>query len=133
MSSQRWRDLDGLGVDEGRAAGQRDAADPRGCGGERAQRAREVLHVVPRRHVAGVARLQLVVQALHQLILGSGGDYLHSRAYIDVRPVAFCGAKPCKTSYYSRVYIHIRPGVIAFCGAKPCRKNSPRGRFFYFF
>ena len=48
-------DLDGLGVDEGRAAGQRDAADPRGCGGERAQRAREVLRVVPRRHVAGVA------------------------------------------------------------------------------
>ena len=30
-------DLDGLGVDEGRAAGQRDAADPRGCGGEGAQ------------------------------------------------------------------------------------------------
>ena len=29
-------DLDRLGVDEGRAAGQRDAADPRGCGGERA-------------------------------------------------------------------------------------------------
>ena len=29
-------DLDGLGVDEGRAAGQRDAADRRGCGGERA-------------------------------------------------------------------------------------------------
>ena len=27
---------------------------------------------LPRRHVAGVARLQLVVQALHQLILGSG-------------------------------------------------------------
>ena len=27
-------DLDQLGVDEGRAAGQRDAADPRGCGGE---------------------------------------------------------------------------------------------------
>ena len=26
--------LDGLGVDEGRAAGQRDAADARGCGGE---------------------------------------------------------------------------------------------------
>ena len=35
-------DLDGLGVDEGRAAGQRDAADPRGCGGEGAQRAGEV-------------------------------------------------------------------------------------------
>ena len=30
-------DLDGLGVDEGCAAGQRDAADPRGCGGEGAQ------------------------------------------------------------------------------------------------
>ena len=39
-------DLDGLGVDEGRAAGQRDAADPRGCGGEGAQRAGEVLRVV---------------------------------------------------------------------------------------
>ena len=26
-------------------------------------------------HVAGVAGLQLVVQALHQFILGSGGDY----------------------------------------------------------
>ena len=46
-------DLDGLGVDEGRAAGQRDAADPRGCGGEGAQRAGEVLRVMPRRHVAG--------------------------------------------------------------------------------
>ena len=32
---------------EGRAAGQRDAADPRGCGGEGAQRAGEVLHVMP--------------------------------------------------------------------------------------
>ena len=30
-------DLDGIGVDEGRAVGQRDAADPRGCGGEGAQ------------------------------------------------------------------------------------------------
>ena len=46
-----------------------------------AQGAREVLHVVPRRHVAGVARFQLVVQALHQLILGSGGDYLHACLY----------------------------------------------------
>ena len=73
-------DLDGLGVDEGRAAGQRDAA-PRGCGGEGAERAGEVLHVMPRRHVAGVACFQLVVQALHQLILGSGGDYLHACLY----------------------------------------------------
>ena len=66
---------------EGRAAGQRDAADPRGCGREGAQRAGEVLHVMPRRHVAGVACFQLVVQALHQLILGSGGDYLHACLY----------------------------------------------------
>ena len=69
-------DLDGLGVDEGRAAGQRGAADPRGCGGEGAQRAGEVLHVMPRRRVAGVACFQLVVQALHQLILRSGGEML---------------------------------------------------------
>ena len=33
------------------------------------------------RHVAGVACFQLVVQALHQLILGSGGDYLHACLY----------------------------------------------------
>ena len=52
-------DLDGLGVDEGRAAGQRDAADPRGCGGERAQRAGEVLHIAPRRDVAGVVVFSL--------------------------------------------------------------------------
>ena len=57
-------------------------ADPGGRGGERAQRAAKVLHVVPRRHVAGVARLQLVVQALHQLILGSGGDYLHASLHV---------------------------------------------------
>ena len=53
-------DLDRLGVDEGRATGQRDAADPRGGGREGAQRAGEVLHVVPCCHVAGVAGLQLV-------------------------------------------------------------------------
>ena len=49
--------------------------------GEGAQRAGEVLRVMPRRHVAGVACFQLVVQALHQLILGSGGDYLHACLY----------------------------------------------------
>ena len=44
-------DLDGLGVDEGRAAGQRDAADPRGCGGERTQRAEKstARHAAPSR------------------------------------------------------------------------------------
>ena len=39
-------DLDGLGVDEGRAAGQRDSADPRGGGREAGK--------VPRRHEACV-------------------------------------------------------------------------------
>ena len=69
-------DLDGLGVDEGRAAGQRDAADPRGCG------LRELgKYCASCRAVAGVACFQLVVQALHQLILGSGGDYLHACLY----------------------------------------------------
>ena len=76
MLSQRWPDAlakqAGLGVAGGQrvgavrvpdAEGDLDglAADPRGCRGEGA----EVLHVTPRRDVAGVARLQLVVQALH--------------------------------------------------------------------
>ena len=55
-----------------------NAADPRGGGGEEAQRAGKILHVVPRGHVVGVAGFQLVVQALHQLILCSGCDYLHA-------------------------------------------------------
>ena len=46
-----------------------------GCGGEGAQRSTALML---RRHVAGVACFQLVVQALHQLILVSGGDYLHA-------------------------------------------------------
>ena len=82
--------VDVVAAGVGRGRGQRVGAvrvpyaegDLRGRGGEQAQRAGEVLHVVPRRHVAGVARLQLVVQALHQLILGSGGDsmllYIHA-------------------------------------------------------
>ena len=87
-------DLDGLGVDEGRAAGQRDAADPRGCGGEGAQRAGEVLRV-------------------HQLILGSGGDYLHACLYTRIltrtaKALAFCGAKPGKNA--------ITPGRILIYG-----------------
>ena len=102
-------DLDGLGVDEGRAAGQRDAADPRGCGGEGAQRAGEVLHVMPRRHVAGVACFQLVVQALHQLILGSGGDYQSPRllqfsvALQQQRLQVVAGVRPAKPSEHPRL------------------------------
>ena len=53
MSSQR---------DERGAACQRNAADPRGGGGEGAQRAGEILHVVACGHVVGVAGFQLVVQ-----------------------------------------------------------------------
>ena len=109
-------DLDGLGVDEGRAAGQRDAADPRGCGGEGAQRAGEVLHVMPRRHVAGVACFQLVVQALHQLILGSGGDYLHACLYTRIL------IRAAKENYSSRAYIDVRPVRMVFCGAKSGKK-----------
>ena len=69
-------DLDRLGVDERGAAGQRNAANPQGGGRE--QRAGKILHVVPCGHVVGVAGFQLVVQALHQLILCSGCDYLHA-------------------------------------------------------
>ena len=108
-------DLDGLGVDEGRAAGQRDAADPRGGGGERAQRAGEVLHVAPRRHVACVACFQLVVQALRQLILGSGGDYLHACLYTLIL------TRTAKENYSSSAYINIDTRGIAFCSAKPCK------------
>ena len=75
-------DLDRLGVDEQGAARQRNAADPRGGGGEGAQRAGEILHVVACGHVVGVAGFQLVVQALHQLILCSGCDYLHASLHV---------------------------------------------------
>ena len=108
-------DLDGLGVDEGRAAGQRDAADPRGGGGEGAQRAGEVLRVMPCRHVACVACFQLVVQALHQLILGSGGDYLHACLYTRIL------TRTAKENYSSSAYINTDTGGIAFCSAKPCK------------
>ena len=48
--------------------------------GEKAQRAGKILHVVPCGHVVGVAGFQLVVQALHQLILCS--DYLHASLHV---------------------------------------------------
>ena len=51
-------------------------------GGEGAQRAGKILHVVPCGHVVGVAGFQLVVQALHQLILCSGCDYLHASSHV---------------------------------------------------
>ena len=75
-------DLDRLGVDERGAAGQRNAADPRGGGREGAQQAGKILRVVPCGHVVGVAGFQLVVQALHQLILCSGCDYLHASLHV---------------------------------------------------
>ena len=53
-----------------------------GGGGEGAQRAGEILHVVACGHVVGVAGFQLVVQALHQLILCSGCDYLHASLHV---------------------------------------------------
>ena len=44
----------------------------------------EILHVAPCGHVVRVAGFQLVVQALHQLILCSGCDYLHASLYTRV-------------------------------------------------
>ena len=41
-----------------------------------------ILHVVVCGHVVGVAGFQLVVQALHQLILCSGCDYLHASLHV---------------------------------------------------
>ena len=105
---------------------------------------------MPRRHVAGVARLQLVVQALHQLILGSGGDYLHACLYTRIlictarEKLFFQGVygytacnvlwrKTVQKSYSSRVYIDIETGRIAFFSAKTVQKKlSPRRRFFFF-
>ena len=75
-------------------------------------KAGEVLHVMPRRHVAGVACFQLVAQALHQLILGSGGDYLHACLYTRIL------TRTAKQNYSSSAYIDIRTRGIAFCGAK---------------
>ena len=34
---------------------------------------------------------------------------------------SICSAKPCKTSYSYRPYIHVHPGRIALCGPKPCK------------
>ena len=50
------------------------------------------------------------------------------RAYIDIRPggIAFCSAKPCKKCYSYRAYICVGPGGIAFCSAKPCKSYSSR-------
>ena len=70
-------DFQAFRVDEGGAAGERDAADPGGGRREGAQGAGEILHVVACGDVAGVARLELVAQALHELILRARGDYLH--------------------------------------------------------
>ena len=71
---------------------------------------------MPRRHVAGVACFQLVIQALHQLILGSGGDYLHACLYTRIL------TRTAKENYYSNAYINVGTGVIAFFSAKPCKK-----------
>ena len=46
---------------------------------------------MPSRQVAGVAGLQLVVQALRQLILGSGIDYLHASSHVPRNVIFFCG------------------------------------------
>ena len=123
-------DLDGLGVDEGRAACQRDAEDPRGCGGEGTQRAGEVLHVMPRRHVAGVACFQLVVQALlpprlfiytHFDSYGEGKLFFQCVHRCTDEKNSVLWRKTVQKSYYSSIYIDIGTGVIAVFSAKPCK------------
>ena len=58
----------------------------------------------PRRDVAGVACFQLVVQALHQLILGSGSDYLHASKYTRnlSRTAKENAIPPVRTQMYGR-------------------------------
>ena len=70
-------DLDALRVDEVHAAGQRDAGHPAGRGREGGKRRWIVLDVTPRLYIIDVTRRELVVQALHQLIVHSLGHVLH--------------------------------------------------------
>ena len=51
VASDSKGNLDRLGVDEQGAAGQRNAADSQGGGGEEAQQAGKILHVVPCCHL----------------------------------------------------------------------------------
>ena len=81
---------------------------------------------MPRRHVAGVACFQLVVQALH--------IYTHFDSYGEAKLFLQCvyrytdernsvlWRKIGQKSYFSRAYICVGPGVIAFCSAKLCKK-----------
>ena len=78
-------DLDALRVDEIHAAGQRDARHPGGGGREGTQRGWEILYVTPRLHIIDVGRRELVVQALHKLIVHRLRDVLH-RAWLS--PIA---------------------------------------------
>ena len=78
-------DLDALRVDEIHAAGQRDARHPGGGGREGAQRRWKILYVTPRLHIIDVGRRELVVQALHKLIVHRLRDVLHRAG---VSPIA---------------------------------------------
>ena len=98
----RVSDSEGVGVDERGAAGQRNAANPRGGGREGAQRAGKILHVVPCGHVVGVAGFQLVVQALHQLILCSGCDYLHASLHVAQHSFSLVRRRRVKAASISR-------------------------------
>ena len=80
---------------------------------------------MPRRHVAGVACFQLVVQALHQLILGSGGDYLHASLYTRML------TRTAKGNYSSSAYIDIRTRGIAFLSAKTVQKSYSCSPYIY--
>ena len=70
-----------LRVDEIHAAGERDARHPAGRGREGGKRRWKILDVTPRLYVVDVGRRELVVQALHELIVHGLGDVLH-RAWL---------------------------------------------------
>ena len=75
--AHREAQLDGFRVDEVHAASERDAAHAARGRREDAQRARIVLDVFPRLHVIDVARLELVVEALNQLVVDGSSHLLH--------------------------------------------------------
>ena len=79
---------------------------------------------MPRRHVACVACFQLVVQALHQLILGSGGDYFHACLYTRIL------TRTAKENYSSSVYIDIGTGRMAFLQRKTVQNKLLPGPTF---
>ena len=104
-------DLDALRVDEIHAAGQRDARHPAGRGREGGKRRWKILDVTPRLYVVDVGRRELVVQALHELIVHGLGDVLH-RAWLS--PIAVRQVRGHSSAGRTRA---LRPGARGRCGS----------------